>query len=87
MAKLSAKRGHKVPRRFIVTALLLLLQVGLTLFVGGYVFKNLYWVYLMFELLSACCVIYLVNRRGNPSYKIMWIAFILLIPFGAGWLF
>lgn len=87
MIKFNAKRGHKIPRRFIVTALLLLLQVGLTLYAGLYVIKNMYWAYLIFEILSICCVIYLVNRRGNPSYKIMWIAFILLIPFGAGWLF
>ncbi len=87
MADFGAKRGHKIPRRFIVTALLLLLQVGLTLYAGIYVFKNMYWAYVLFEMFSVCSVIFIVNRRGNPNYKVMWIAFILLIPFGAGWLF
>ncbi len=87
MAERGVKRGHKIPRRFIVTALLLLMQVGLTFYFAHYVFQNSYRFYVLFEFLSICCVIYIVNRRGNPSYKIMWVAFILLIPFGAGWLF
>ncbi len=87
MPKQGSKRGHKIPRRFIITALLLLLQVGLIGFIAKYIFENVYWAYVLFEFLSIFSVIYIVNRRGNPSYKIMWVAFILLIPFSAGWLF
>ena len=87
MPKSTPKRGYKIPRRFIVTALLLILQIGITFYFAHYVFENFYNFYILFELFSIGSVIYIVNKQGNPSYKIMWVAFILLIPFGAGWLF
>ena len=87
MQKSQQKRGYKIPRRFIVTALLLILQIGITFYFAHYVFANSYLFYILFELFSVGSVIYIVNKRGNPSYKIMWVAFILVIPFGAGWLF
>lgn len=70
----------------LITALLILLQIAFILFLASYTIRSVYGAYAVFETLSIFCVIFLVNERGNPSYKISWIIFILLIPF-AGWIF
>lgn len=74
------KRGIRIQTRYIVSGFLLLLQLFL-LFAAVYnLSAHSKTVYNISEALGVLTVIYIVNRRGNPSYKIAWIIFILLFP-------
>ena len=42
--------------------------------------QDYFWLYTLLELIGVATVIYIVNKRGNPSYKIAWIVFILALP-------
>ena len=78
------KRAVKMPVRVIIIALLILIQLaGLVTCVYLLSDKAL-WVYIFFEAVSICMVIYVVNQRKNPSYKIMWVLFILIFPLVGG---
>ena len=80
------KRGIKMPKRIIITGILLLVQITSIIALTMHITGVFYWAYALFSLLSIICVIIIVNERNNQSYKIAWIIFILGIPF-AGWLF
>ena len=74
------KRGIRIQTRIILSALLLLAQfvfLFYVLFSFSSGSKKIYWAS---EVLAILTVIYIVNRRGNPSYKIAWIVFILIFP-------
>ena len=74
------KRGIPMPTRIVISALVLLLQI-VVLFVMLYTLSDRsVIVYTVSEILAILTVIYIVNRRGNPSYKMAWIVFILLVP-------
>ena len=74
------KRGIRIQTRYIISAVLLLLQL-FALFAAVYnLSAHSKAIYSIAEAFGVITVIYIVNRRGNPSYKIAWIIFILLIP-------
>lgn len=73
------KRGIRMQTRIFVTAILFILQI-LFLFSVCYNLNDYFYVYVISEILAIFTVIYIVNRRSNPSYKIAWIIFILLFP-------
>ena len=78
--KVKNKRGIRIQTRFIASALLLLIQLVLmaTLLLNlSTHYVRFYWV---LELVAVITVINIVNKRGNPSYKIAWIIFILIVP-------
>ena len=83
--KQNAKRRLKIPKRVILTAVSLLTEAALVVLLTVYITKNVYWAYMFFEILSIFCTIYIVNKKGDLSYKLAWIIFILTVPF-AGWL-
>lgn len=74
------KRGIRIQTRYIVSGLLLLIQL---IFLATLLFNisarsvTVFW---FFEIIAIFTVINIVNKRGNPSYKIAWIIFILLFP-------
>ena len=74
------KRGFRIQTRIIVSGLLLLLQFVFLFAVVNNLSSRSIWVYTGSVILGIFVVIYIVNRRGNPSYKIAWIIFILAIP-------
>ncbi|MBR4072508.1 MAG: cardiolipin synthase [Clostridia bacterium] len=78
--KLKHKRGIRIQTRIIVCAILMLIQIG-ALFMMVY---NISLASKLIQNLSIAAatvtVIFIVNRRGNPSYKIAWIIFILVFP-------
>ena len=77
---MKGKRGIRIPTRLLVSALLFLAQI-LFLFVFVYTLsKNFVTIYFVFNIIAALLVVYILNRRDNPSYKIMWIVFILIFP-------
>ncbi len=78
--KVKHKRGIKMPTRIIVSALLLIIQIAL-LFAAVYTLsEHFFTLYVICEFIGIFTVIYIVNSRDNPSYKITWIIFILLFP-------
>lgn len=78
--KIKNKRGIRIQTRIIISAFLLLLQLALLAW-GVISLSNHFFVtYIAAEILAIIMVIYIINRRGNPSYKIAWIVFILLVP-------
>ena len=84
MAKHQHKRGANMRNRLMITALFILLQIAV--FVAtAYIFAGKReWVYLTFQVISFITVTRIVTKRGNPSYKLMWIIFILLFPVVGG---
>ena len=74
------KRGIRIQTRIIVSALLLLVQF-LFLFLALHdVSRKFAFIYELSQIAGVMTVIYIVNRRGNPSHKITWIIFILIFP-------
>ncbi len=77
---LKQKRGIRIQTRIIICAMLILAQIGI-LFAFVYNISLTYnIIYNLSYVAAAILVIFIVNRRGNPSYKIAWIIFILLFP-------
>ncbi len=74
------KRGIPVQSRIIVSFVLLLLQIALLYAVVQRLSRSFFLFYVLLEIIAAITVIFIVNKRGNPSYKIMWIIFILAVP-------
>jgi len=78
--KLKGKRGIRIQTRIIICALLILIQFA-ALYAFAIRLSTFSTVlYKIITAISVITVIYIVNRRGNPSYKIMWILFILVFP-------
>ncbi len=78
--KLKNKRGIRIQTRIILSALLLLAQFVFLFYVLFSFSSGSGIIYWASEIVAIITVIYIVNRRGNPSYKIAWIVFILLFP-------
>lgn len=73
-------RGIRIQTRIILSALMLIFQL-VFLFLLVYNFSSdSVLIYTVSEVLAILMVIYLLNRRGNPSYNTSWIIFILLLP-------
>ncbi|MBR6514713.1 MAG: cardiolipin synthase [Clostridia bacterium] len=70
-------------RRFIVI-LLLLVQIVI---LGGVILGRAGKVIPFLEVLSVIMVLYVVNRRDNPAYKIAWIILMLAVPVFGGLLY
>lgn len=74
------KRGRQFPFRIVINALIILFEIVLLVVYAisfSEKFLGIYWV---LQFISILTVIYIINMRGNQSYKIMWIIFILLVP-------
>ena len=74
------KRGIPIPTRIVVSALVLLFQLLILFFMLRTLSDRSVFIYTVSEILAIITVIYIVNRRGNPSYKMAWIVFILIVP-------
>ena len=74
------KKRFNIKWRVIITAFLLILQFGFIFAAVGLLQKDFIWLYSALEFIGIVTVIYIVNKRSNPSYKIAWIVFILTLP-------
>ena len=74
------KRGIPIPTRIVLSALVLLFQLVILFVMLRTLSNRSVFIYTLSEILAIITVIYIVNRRGNPSYKMAWIAFILIVP-------
>ncbi len=74
------KRGIRIQNRIIISALLLILQLTFLFFI--IYDSSLYsvWGFTLSNLVGAITAITIINRRGNPDHKIVWIIFILIFP-------
>lgn len=70
--------------RRLIVAFLLLLQV---LLIVGFILGRISHLMPLLELLSLFVILYVVNRRDKPAYKIAWIIIMLTIPVFGGLLY
>ncbi|MBO4431906.1 MAG: cardiolipin synthase [Clostridia bacterium] len=74
------KRGIPIPTRIVISALFLLFQLVILFVMLRTLSDRSVFIYTASEVLAIITVVYIVNRRGNPSYKMAWIVFILIVP-------
>lgn len=84
MAKHLHKRGAKMRTRLMITAAFILLQILFFISTAYFFAGQKIWIYTVFQFISLIMVTRIVTKRGNPSYKLMWIIFILLFPLAGG---
>lgn len=66
--------------RTALALVLVLIQSGLFIFVLNYLEKYSAYLYGFFVVLSVVAVIYIMNEKGNPAFKLTWLLFVLLVP-------
>lgn len=70
--------------RTAIIALLLVIQIGILILSFKWLAGYMTYIYGGFTLLTAILVIYIINKEGNPTYKLAWMIPILIFPvFGA----
>ena len=76
------KKGivHVVFGRTGIIFLLLLIQIGILFVAFGKLKEYSVYAYGIFGILSAITVIVIINRPGNPGFKLAWMVPITLIP-------
>ena len=90
MAKKVKKRDpmkHGMPTRTIFAVAVILIQIALLVALVYIASTRALWIYALLWLASVVAVAIVVNRRGNPSFKIAWVIFIMLAPFCGGLMF
>ena len=81
------RRGIPIPGRILTAGILIILQIALFAAVALSISHWLSFVYRIIQFLSMIMVIWIINKRDNPSYKFTWVLFILLAPCVGGVLF
>lgn len=66
--------------RTAIVILLILFEIGLLFFALNNAQKNAGFMYGVFVVLSIISVIYIINDEGNPSFKLTWLLFVMLVP-------
>lgn len=74
------KRGIPIPTRIVISGIVLLFQMVILFVMLRTLSDRSVFIYTVSEILAIITVVYIVNRRGNPSYKMAWIVFILIVP-------
>ncbi len=78
--KQNKKRGIRIQTRIIITAVILVIQLLLLQLAVFSLKEKAVMAYAAAELIGIITVVGIINKRGNPSYKIAWIVFILIMP-------
>ncbi len=66
--------------RFTIIALLIIIQVAVTLGLFWYLQERFFYVNVVIIVLSVFLLLHIMNKEGNPSHKIPWIILILFVP-------
>ncbi len=74
------KRGIRIQTRIIISALLIILQMAFLYLLLYNIYNVSSWLYMLQQIAGIVMTVYLLNRRGNPSYNTAWIIFILIFP-------
>ncbi len=78
--KLKNKRGIPFPFHIVYSGISVLAQIVFFIILGLYLTEHFYFIYTLSEVAAIITAAYIINRRGNPSYKITWLVFILVFP-------
>lgn len=70
--------------RMTIAVLLVVVQVGFSLFIIAYLSSKAVPIYFFFVLLSFVVVLWINSREDNPTYKLAWIVPIMLVPVFGG---
>ncbi len=81
------KRKHFWTNRIFVTAMIIVFQLALLLFIIWFLSEYFLYFYGFCIVLSIVVTIYIINKPGNPSIKLAWIIPILLFPVFGGLLY
>ncbi len=79
--KMKRKRGIGLPTRIVVAGIMILIQLFLLIHMLYTLSSQVIWFYTVVQLLSIVLSVIIINSKSNPTYKISWIIFILLVPF------
>lgn len=74
------KRGLSIPWKYVILALIILLQLVFFIACIAILSNKFFFVYTILQILGIVIVLFILNKGGNPSFKINWIIFILLLP-------
>lgn len=77
-----AKKGifNVLFSRITILAFLLLIQLMIFVATVTYLSDYATYIYTVLALLEVVSVIYIINSRGNPAFKITWILLIFVLP-------
>lgn len=80
--KSSSKRGFLglIFNRTFIVILLLLVQVGFLFSIVTWLQSYVVYIYGVFIALTFISVVYIINKPGNPSFKLAWIVPISIFP-------
>lgn len=70
--------------RLVIFSLLIALQLFLLIFLLIKFSEGTIFIQLALEIISLAAVIWLVNKKDNPSYKIAWVIVVLAFPLLGG---
>ena len=74
------KRGLSIPWKYVILALIILLQLTFFIACIAVLSNKFFFIYTILQVLGIIIVLFILNKGGNPSFKINWIIFILLLP-------
>lgn len=83
MGKLSKILFHRVAIVAVFIILQILFYVALIARFSAYMVQ----IELCFRIISALVVLWIINDRSNPGYKLAWVIFVLILPVAGGLLF
>lgn len=66
--------------RISLAVISLLIQIFFIFFIISYFATHLAWIFGFLSILSSILVLFIINSKSSPSYKIAWIIPILLFP-------
>lgn len=66
--------------RMVLVCLALILQIAIIAGMFTFLAETTPWVQLFFNVLALVLVLVIINRNGNPAYKIAWLVPILILP-------
>ena len=66
--------------RTAVIIALLVLEMGLFFYLVNGASQHTNYLYGISVILSAGCVVYIINEEGNPSFKLTWLLFVIVLP-------
>ena len=78
--KVKHKRGIPFPTHIVFSAVSLLVQIAFFIIMVYGLSEHFFFVNTLSMVMGIATVFYIINRKGNPSYKILWIIFILVAP-------
>ena len=74
------KRGIPFPTHIIFSAVSLIVQIAVFVAMVYGLSEHYFFINTLSTILAIITVFYITNSKGNPSYKILWIIFILAVP-------